>query len=79
MGGSQNPVKQTFTKTKGYVVGEGSGGGRDQSNLCTRLYMRSQQSIGGGWTLGTVTGREAVEVAVSTSVGKGMDDSDEHM
>lgn len=43
------------------------------------LYRRLQRSIGGGWTLGTVAGREAVKVAVSTSVGKGMDDSDEHM
>lgn len=40
MGGSQNPVKQRFTKTKGYVVREDSGGGRDQSNLCMRLYIR---------------------------------------
>lgn len=43
------------------------------------LDKRLQQSVGRDWTLGNVADREAVKVAVSTSLGKGMDDSDEHM
>lgn len=51
---------------------KGDGGSETNTQLCEVLHKRLWQDVYRDWTLRTIAGREVLKVAVSTSVGKGI-------